>query len=113
MLADPELAEAQLLRPHDQLQVLVVALGRRLGRRMEWHDEHAVADGLHLIAHESHLLNSEQPSRGLSAPYNTPYEDANAKTRGDCSGPHTRSSRSLPHACGSSGRGEVSRGSRD
>ena len=32
MLADPELAEAQLLGPDDQLQVFVVALRERLGR---------------------------------------------------------------------------------
>ena len=44
MLADPELAEAQLLGPDDQLQVLVVALRQRLGRVVERHDEHAVAD---------------------------------------------------------------------
>ena len=35
MLADPELAEAQLLGPDDQLQVLVVALGRAACRARE------------------------------------------------------------------------------
>ncbi len=51
MLADPELAEAQLLGLHDQLQVLVVALRRRLGRVVERHDEHAVTDRLHSVVH--------------------------------------------------------------
>ena len=50
MLADPELAEAQLLGPHDQLQVFVVALGRRLGRIVERHDEHAVVDRPGVVA---------------------------------------------------------------
>ena len=50
MLADPELGEAQLLGPDDQLQVLVVALGRRLGGVVERHDEHAVADRLRVMA---------------------------------------------------------------
>ena len=51
MLADPELAESQLLGPDDQLQVLVVALPQRLGRVVEGHDEHAVTDHLQLVAH--------------------------------------------------------------
>src|SRR5207249_1722243 len=31
MFANPELAEAQLFRPDDKLQVLIVTLGQRLG----------------------------------------------------------------------------------
>ena len=44
VLADPELAETELLGPDDELQVLVVALGGGLGGVMEGHDEDAGAD---------------------------------------------------------------------
>ncbi len=44
VLADPELAETELLGPDDELQVLVIALGGRLGGVMEGHDEDAGAD---------------------------------------------------------------------
>jgi hypothetical protein len=51
MLADPEFGKAHLLGADDQLQVLVVALPRRLGRVVIRHDEHPVANRLHSLAH--------------------------------------------------------------
>ncbi len=44
MLADPELAETELLGSDDELQVLVIALGGGLDGIMERHDEDAGAD---------------------------------------------------------------------
>src|SRR5262249_50720203 len=67
MLADPELREAQLLGADDQLQVLVVALTQRFGRVVERHDEHAVADRLHPVAHARSPLMAP-PGRRLKLP---------------------------------------------
>ena len=44
VLADPELAESELLGPNDELQVLVIALSGRLSGVMKGHDEDAGAD---------------------------------------------------------------------
>src|SRR5262245_58584209 len=46
MLADPELAEPQLLGLDDQFKVFIQSFGTRLGRRMKGHDEHAIPDRL-------------------------------------------------------------------
>ena len=46
VLADPEIVEAQLLALHGQLEVLVDALGQRLGRIVDRHDEHTESQWL-------------------------------------------------------------------
>ena len=56
VLADPELLEAQFLRPHDEFDVFLVSLRQRLGGVVIWHDEHAVFDGTaHFLRHRVNL----------------------------------------------------------
>ncbi len=52
VLTDPEIVEAESLALHGELEVLVDALGQRLGRIMDRHDEHTESQWLD-VAHSS------------------------------------------------------------
>src|SRR5206468_2906817 len=70
------------LGPDDQLQVLVVALPRRLGRVVERHDKHAVTDRLHPVAHARlPFVSRHYPASWRGAPCRIQYAACERRVR--------------------------------